>query len=62
MKKSKMVCNECGVELNQHAEKLNYSAAMGDPAKMDPDFGAAIEEQHTCPACGQSKTRFSEKK
>lgn len=60
MKKAKMVCNECGVELNQHAEKLNYSAAIADPSQMDPDFGAAVEEQHTCPGCGQSKTRFSQ--
>jgi predicted RNA-binding Zn-ribbon protein involved in translation (DUF1610 family) len=53
----KMKCPECGVEMNPHAEKVDYSAGLKDPKKIDPDFGGEIEEFHTCPACGKTHSQ-----
>jgi predicted RNA-binding Zn-ribbon protein involved in translation (DUF1610 family) len=52
-----MVCADCGVEMNPHAEKVDYSAA---PAGEDDDGGALggrLDEFHTCPACGRTDAR-----
>jgi hypothetical protein len=27
----KMVCPDCGIEMNYHAEKLDYTAALNEP-------------------------------
>jgi rRNA maturation endonuclease Nob1 len=53
--KPKMLCPVCGVEMNQHAVKIDYS--IEDPALIDPAFGGALEEAHTCPQCGRTETR-----
>jgi predicted RNA-binding Zn-ribbon protein involved in translation (DUF1610 family) len=50
----KMSCPDCGVEMNQHAEKIDYAA---EPDEIDEDFGGVLEEVHTCPACGKTHTR-----
>ena len=42
-----MTCPECGAEMNHHAMKVAY-----DVTPVDPDFGGALEEVHTCPKCG----------
>jgi ribosomal protein S27AE len=57
MKKEKMRCPECGIEMNQHAEKVDYTAALSKPQAVDPDFGGVVEEAHTCPECGKSFLR-----
>ncbi len=44
----KMICRDCGREMNQHAEKFVYLE--------DGTFGC-IEEIHTCPCCGKSDSR-----
>ncbi|HEX8501162.1 MAG TPA: hypothetical protein VF659_11285 [Pyrinomonadaceae bacterium] len=54
---SKMVCPACGVEMNLHAEKVDYTDAAPDAEGFDPDLGGAIEEFHTCPDCGRTHTR-----
>jgi predicted RNA-binding Zn-ribbon protein involved in translation (DUF1610 family) len=51
-----MLCPVCGVEMNQHAVKIDYS--IEDPALIDPAFGGALEEAHTCPQCGRTETRL----
>lgn len=43
--------------MNHHAEKPNYTAALLDPRAADPDFGAVLEETHTCPKCGTIAVR-----
>jgi ribosomal protein S27AE len=53
----KMICPECGVEMNQHAEKIDYMAALENPEAMDEDFGGVLEEAHSCPVCGKTETR-----
>jgi predicted RNA-binding Zn-ribbon protein involved in translation (DUF1610 family) len=52
-----MMCPHCGVAMNYHAEKIDYLAALTDPAAVDPDIGGVVEEIHTCPECGQIETR-----
>jgi predicted RNA-binding Zn-ribbon protein involved in translation (DUF1610 family) len=53
-KSRKMICPDCGVEMNRHAEKINYTTALAEPGAIDPDLGGVIEEAHTCPECGQT--------
>jgi predicted RNA-binding Zn-ribbon protein involved in translation (DUF1610 family) len=53
----KMICPDCGVEMNQHAEKIDYTAALDDPEAVDADLGGILEEVHGCPACGKTLVR-----
>jgi ribosomal protein S27AE len=53
----KMICPKCGVEMNRHAEKVDYAAGLADPDASDADFGGVVEEFHTCPSCGQTFSR-----
>jgi ribosomal protein S27AE len=52
-----MICPHCGVAMNRHAEKVDYTAALSEDDAVDPDFGGVLEEAHTCPRCGKSATR-----
>jgi hypothetical protein len=54
---SVMICPQCGIEMNFHAEKVDYTAALTDPDSIDPDFGGLLEEVHTCPGCGTTGTQ-----
>jgi predicted RNA-binding Zn-ribbon protein involved in translation (DUF1610 family) len=56
-KTNMMLCPDCGVEMNQHAEKIDYSAAPDSSEPMDIDFGGALEEIYACPACGRAHAR-----
>jgi ribosomal protein S27AE len=58
MNKPKMICPDCGVEMNLHAMKIDYS--VDDPARIDPAFGGVVEEAHTCPKCGRTDLRHAE--
>ncbi len=49
--RDKMTCPKCGTEMNCHAEKPDYTAALSEPESTDP-IGAVVQEVHTCPACG----------
>jgi len=55
MTKPKMICPECGAEMNHHAVKVDYNP--DDPALSDPDFGGVVQEVHTCPECGRISLR-----
>ena len=55
-----MDCPECGVKMNRHAEKLDYSEAPASPGSADPDLGGVLAEFHTCPACGTTHARRAE--
>jgi ribosomal protein S27AE len=55
----KMLCPDCGVEMNHHAMKIDYTAALDAPEAIDADFGGVLEEAHTCPRCGQTQLRRS---
>lgn len=47
--KAKMICSDCGVEMNHHATKVDNSVAS---SSIDPAFEGVVEEAHTCPECG----------
>jgi predicted RNA-binding Zn-ribbon protein involved in translation (DUF1610 family) len=55
----KMICPDCGVEMNYHAEKLDPMAALANPEAVDPVLGGAVSEIHSCPNCGKSASRRS---
>jgi ribosomal protein S27AE len=48
-----MKCPHCGIDMNYHAEKIEYS----ETGPFDPDFGGMIEEAHSCPRCGRTEVR-----
>lgn len=58
--REKMKCPDCGLEMNHHADKIDYSATLEDGATVDPAFGGLVEEAHTCPACGRTHLRRAE--
>lgn len=57
MQNERMICPDCGVEMNQHAEKIDYTAALDDPEAVDTDLGGVLEEVHGCPVCGKTLMR-----
>jgi ribosomal protein S27AE len=57
--RGKMVCPDCGVEMNRHAEKVDYTAEPPEADAFDPDFGGVLEEFHTCPRCGRTLSRHA---
>ena len=57
--KAKVMCPECGVEMNHHASKLEYPTCAEEVAKVDPVFGALLEDAHCCPDCGKGSSRRS---
>ena len=54
---TKMICPDCGAEMNQHAEKLIEPTTAEEARRMDPEVGALVEEFHTCPKCGKGAAR-----
>ena len=46
----KMICSDCGREMNQHAEKFVY---------LENGTPGFVEEIHACPGCGKSDSRPS---
>jgi predicted RNA-binding Zn-ribbon protein involved in translation (DUF1610 family) len=59
MTSKKMICPDCGVEMNHHAEKIDYSAGMTDESPADSDLGGVLQEVHSCPVCGKTHMRRS---
>ena len=45
----KMICTECGAEMNRHAVKIDYRPE-------EPE----LVEVHTCPHCGHIELRQAE--
>ena len=56
MGSSMMICPRCGVEMNQHAEKVDFSS----PGVADPVFYGSIQEIHQCARCGNVQARPAE--
>ena len=51
---NKVLCPDCGVEMNHHAEKLDYTAMLDESDAVDSDLGGILESAYTCPICGQT--------
>ena len=58
--RDKMMCPDCHVEMNHHADKIDYAAALEEPEAVDAELGGVLEEAHTCPACGRTHLRRAE--
>jgi predicted RNA-binding Zn-ribbon protein involved in translation (DUF1610 family) len=52
-----MTCQDCGVEMNHHALKIDYTAGLDGASMIDPQLGGVLEEAHTCPRCGKTEMR-----
>ena len=52
---TKMICPDCGAEMNHHAMKLDYG--VDDPTLVDAVFGGVLREAHSCPECGRTEMR-----
>ena len=50
---NRMVCPDCGVGMNHHADKLVY----GGEGEEGDVSGGVVEEAHSCPECGKTLTR-----
>ncbi len=50
----KMICPDCGAEMNHHAVKIDYGV---DDASLNSIFGGSLKEIHTCPQCGRAEMR-----
>jgi predicted RNA-binding Zn-ribbon protein involved in translation (DUF1610 family) len=55
--REKMVCPDCGVEMNLHAEKVDYTRAPEGVEASVEGLGGLVEEFHACPACGRTHAR-----
>ena len=53
MSANKLICPDCGAEMNHHAMKTDYD--VDDPALIDPVFGGVLKEAYTCPVCGRTE-------
>ena len=58
--KEKLSCPDCRVEMNLHAEKIEYARTPDEEGASGEWLGGALEEFHTCPACGGTSTRRAE--
>jgi predicted RNA-binding Zn-ribbon protein involved in translation (DUF1610 family) len=57
--KPKVLCPDCGVEMNHHASKLIHPTTPQEAAKMDSVLGGLLEDAHCCPECGKTAVRSS---
>jgi ribosomal protein S27AE len=55
----KMICPNCGVEMNHHCDKLVYATDSPQTARVDERLGGFLEEFHTCPKCGGVASRHA---
>jgi ribosomal protein S27AE len=58
-KTNPMLCPDCGLPMNHHADKVDYTAAEKEGAVVDPQAGGVVAEFHTCPECGKTHSRVA---
>ena len=51
-----MICPACGVTMNHHADKLEYT----ESGAADSGLSGILKEVHTCPRCGNIETRVAD--
>ena len=54
---NKMICPDCGVAMNHHANKIDYGTESGETEASESELGGTLVEAHTCPECGRAATR-----
>ena len=53
MSSAKLICHNCGAEMNQHAFKIEYDTE--DHTIVDAAFDGVLKEAHCCPECSHSE-------
>ena len=53
----KILCPECDIQMNHHANKLDFTTALTEPDAINPELGGILEEIYTCPQCGNIVVR-----
>jgi ribosomal protein S27AE len=53
----KMICPDCGIEMNHHAMKIDYANILDEVSVADPVFGGVLQEVHSCANCGRTELR-----
>ena len=53
----KILCADCGVEMNHHADKVDFTPVLTNPDAVDPDLGGILEKVYTCPECGKTEVQ-----
>lgn len=51
-----MTCSKCGVAMNHHAMKVDYSV---EDERDEAIYGGALQEAHSCAHCGHIELRKS---
>ena len=57
-KTDKMKCPDCGIDMNHHADKIDYSVPIAAAQELEAEMGGLIQEVHTCPECGRTEMRL----
>ncbi len=60
MPNRKMICPECGDEMNHHADKIVYPTNPDEIQQNHAVLGGVLEETHACPGCGAVESRRAE--
>jgi ribosomal protein S27AE len=56
---SKLKCADCGVDMNHHADKVDYSGEIRAGGAADLGLGGVLQEVHSCPGCGKTALRIA---
>ena len=56
MTRNKMILPDCVIEMNHHANKVDYSS-VADVDSDELTFGGVLQEAHSCPNCGRTELR-----
>ena len=54
---NKMICPNCGAEMNHHSDKIVYTMGSAVEAANTSAAEEVYKEFHSCPACGASASR-----
>ena len=56
----KILCPECDLEMNHHAEKLVDPVTRAEAERLDPALGGVVKDIYACPECGRQEARTHE--
>jgi len=60
IQRTKMICPECGAEMNHHADKLMEPVKPEELKYVNPSLGGVVKEMHACPECGAVESRLAQ--
>lgn len=52
----KMKCPDCGIDMNHHADKVDYSV---ESERVEAELGGVLQEVHCSPGCGKTAMRLA---